>query len=116
MKKLAAAFVALAGLVLLASVAGCVAKPSLSTSALPSGQVGVPYSASLSASGGSGSYDEFVVQSVNLPEGLTLDPREGVISGTPTTAGTYDLTIAVTDSKGVVGKGKTLTLSIEPAS
>jgi len=54
----------------------------ITTTTLPVGQVGVPYSATLSATGGVTPYTWSVV-SGSLPQGLTMDPH-GVISGTPT--------------------------------
>lgn len=36
----------------------------------------------------------------NLPPGLTIDMDTGLISGTPTTAGSYDLRITITDGDG----------------
>ena len=35
-----------------------------------------------------------------LPPGLTLNASTGLLSGTPTTAGTYSFTVKVTDSSG----------------
>jgi hypothetical protein len=52
----------------------------------------------------------FTVQALNvatgygaagLPAGLALDPVQGTISGTPTNAGTYNVTITATNSTGV---------------
>jgi Putative Ig domain len=44
----------------------------------------------------------FVITSGSLPPGLTLNPANGVISGTPTASGTYTFIIQVTDAVGVV--------------
>ena len=62
-------------------------------------QVGSPFSASLSATGGTGALTYSIV-SGSLPPGLTLNTSTGAISGTPTTGGTYTYTSKVVDSKG----------------
>ncbi|SMP68443.1 stalk domain-containing protein [Anoxynatronum buryatiense] len=66
------------------------------------GTTGTPYTYSLRATGGSGGHS-FEVTSGALPEGLTLS-KDGVISGTPTKAGTYQYTISVTDRNGSVSR------------
>ena len=62
-------------------------------------QVGVSYAQSNTASGGSGGYT-FSISSGRLPDGLTLSSSIGLVSGTPTTAGSFDYTVKVTDSSG----------------
>jgi large repetitive protein len=58
--------------------------------------VGVAVSQSVTAAGGIPPYG-FLVQSGNLPPGLNLDANSGLISGTPTAAGTFPVTIFVSD-------------------
>ena len=48
-----------------------------------------------------------------LPAGLTMAPATGKITGTPTTAGTANLTFAVTDALGV-SLPKALSIEIQP--
>jgi len=63
------------------------------------GKVGSAYSATLSVSGGKSPFT-FSISSGSLPPGLTLNTATGLISGTPTTPGTYAFTAKVTDSNG----------------
>jgi hypothetical protein len=65
---------------------------------LPIGSVGVPYSMTLVAIGGSGSY-QWKITSGTLPAGLVLAVT-GAISGTPAGSGTFVFTVDVTDSAG----------------
>ena len=84
-------------------------QPTIVTTSLPSGAVGMTYSVSLEAASGSGSYN-WSVSSGRLPPGLALDVASGVISGTPTLAGPYSATYEVTDSNGLTA---TATLPID---
>ena len=67
--------------------------------AAATGQVGVPFNSNFPVSGGVYPYT-FAITSNSLPAGLTLNPTTGAITGTPTTAGTFNFTVQVTDSSG----------------
>lgn len=58
------------------------------------------YSQTLTAEGGEAPY-MWAVTAGALPEGLTLDPTTGAISGTPVTSGTNSFDVTVTDKNGV---------------
>jgi len=76
-----------------------VANPlSITTNTLPAGKVAVAYNKSLAASGGTAPY-LWSVSNGALPDGLPLS-TSGIISGTPTTPGTYNFDLGVTDSLG----------------
>lgn len=64
-----------------------------------SGTVDVPYSSSIGVTGGQAPFT-YSISSGALPDGLSLDPDTGIISGTPTTDDTFNFTIHVTDSSG----------------
>lgn len=82
---------------------------TISPSSLPRGTVNRPYSRNITASGGNSPYS-FVVESGNLPNGLTLS-SSGLLAGTPTNAGTFTFTIAAKDIYSCDGK-RQYTLSI----
>jgi hypothetical protein len=86
---------------------------AITTTSLPDGQVNVAYSQPLAATGGTPPY-AWSVSAGSLPAGLSLDPSTGVISGTPTTAGTSSFTVMVTDSD-VTPETATANLSITVA-
>jgi large repetitive protein len=65
----------------------------------PTGQVGVAYTDTLTATGGTTPYT-WSVSAGTLPAGITLNASTGVLSGTPTTGGTSNFTIKVTDATG----------------
>ena len=81
---------------------------SIVTSSLPNGTIGVPYSQTLVASGGTAPYN-WTTASGTLPSGLSLSSI-GIISGTPTAAGSSSsITFTVTDSNS---SAATTTLAI----
>jgi hypothetical protein len=61
-------------------------------------EVGIAYTGTVSASGGSGTYT-FALASGTLPEGLQLG-TDGAVTGTPTVAGRSAFAVRVTDSEG----------------
>lgn len=79
---------------------------TITTAGLPSGNPGAPYSATISVTGHGGKGMGWALASGSLPPGLTLasagTPYDGVISGTPTTSGTYSFTVSVGDTDGFV--------------
>jgi hypothetical protein len=87
------------------------------TSPLTAGTVGTAYSLTLAATGGTTPYTWSVVSPGTgaLPAGLTLSSA-GVLSGTPTAAGTSTFTVAVTDSEATAQTATlAATLVINPA-
>ena len=71
----------------------------------------VAYSLNLHVSGGTSPFN-WTVTTGTLPAGLALN-SSGQISGTPTTAGTSNITIQVTDFNGAV-VSKAFSLKIDP--
>jgi len=83
------------------------------SSSLPNAQVGVPFQASLAATGGVQPY-HWAVTTGTLPSGLSLGPDTGVISGTTTQGGQSGFTVQVSDSSSPAPQTamKALTLSV----
>lgn len=82
---------------------GTPATPVPVASLLKGGTVGVSYSETISAQGGTGTGYVYSIVSGAIPTSLSLNSSTGIISGTPTAAGTYSFTIKVTDSLGNTG-------------
>ena len=88
---------------------------SIFTQTVPNGTTGTPYSNPVIVGGGKPRYTYGLVDHHSLPPGLRLSPVTGLISGTPTVAGTYAFTVRVTDSTMSVPQTTTQALSITVA-
>ena len=86
---------------------------SLENTILADGELGATYDGQLMAQGGGGIYDWRIV-SGNLPDGLSLSPFNGQISGTPIMAGTFSFDVTVKDYEGAMISFST-TLTIQPS-
>ena len=82
--------------------------PLITSAATATGQQGSPFQYTITASDSPTAYG-----ADNLPDGLTVDPASGIISGTPTVAGTFAVVIKATNAAG--SGNMTLTLTLAPA-
>ena len=87
---------------------------AITTNNLTEGQVKLAYSATLAATGGTPPYS-WAISSGQLPIGLLLAPSTGVISGTPTAAGSASFSVEVTDKTGATATAN-LNIQIAAAS
>ena len=97
---------------LLSVAAGDVPPLSITTASLPEGTVQVAYSASLAASGGTPAVTFKLASGSALPSGLGLSAA-GAVSGTPSAAGVFNLSITAEDSSSPAQsatRGYTLTI------
>jgi streptogramin lyase len=78
------------------------------------GQVGVPYSASLTPANGESPYT-YLMTAGPLPPGLSLNGATGAITGTPTAAGSFPYTAEAVDSTGTAA-ACTNTITVTGAS
>src|SRR5262249_45613689 len=82
---------------------------------LPNGTVGTAYTALLTSSGGTNPV--WSISTGQLPSGLSLDSASGMISGMPSTAGSYAFTAQATDpSAGTATQAYTVVISSAPSA
>ncbi|WP_328347825.1 fibronectin type III domain-containing protein [Micromonospora sp. NBC_00421] len=80
----------------------------------PLAEVDAIYSDLLTVVGGTAPFTWGMADGI-LPPGLTLDPATGLISGRPTTVGTFPATVQITDANGVTAT-KQIRLVVQPKS
>jgi len=86
---------------------------TVTTASMPDATVGVRFSHILTSLGGRPEY-AWLAESGVLPPGLGLT-QTGEMSGTPTTAGTYNFVVRVTDADGNIAT-KALSMTIKPTA
>ncbi len=86
---------------------------AITTTTLPPAYVGSPYTATLAATGGTGSGYVWTISSGAPPSPITLSTA-GVLSGKPSTAGVSSFTVTLKDSASNTATA-ILTLTVKPA-
>lgn len=85
--------------------------PAITTAALPNATVGTPYFFNVTAEDIDSA--DLTFSAAGLPAGLAISAG-GAISGTPTTAGSYQVNVTATDDASGFGT-KTFTLTVNPS-
>ena len=86
--------------------------PTITSSAPPASvPVSTAYSFQVTASGTAPI--TFSITAGTLPTGLTLDPATGIISGTPTTLGSYSYTVTATNTAGTASVRITQVVAVD---
>ena len=80
--------------------------PVITSTNVASGSVGTAFSYQITASNNPTSFG-----AINLPSGLSNNPTTGLISGTPTFAGTNSVTLSASNAGGTGTKNLTLTIN-----
>ena len=90
---------------------------TITTTSVPDGSVGAQYNATVNAAGGLQPYNWSII-SGSLPPGLSLNNNNTLtINGQPTTTGTYNFTLQVTDNENTpvsVSNSYTIVIGTQP--
>jgi hypothetical protein len=95
--------------IIVTKASSSVTPPVISSSLTATGTVGTPFSYQITASGSPTSFG-----AATLPAGLILNSTSGAITGTPTGAGTSNVTISATNSAGT--GSATLVITLNPSA
>jgi hypothetical protein len=87
--------------------------PTVTTASLQDGKVNTPYNQTLEATG-DGTPITWSIDTGTLPDGLSIASTTGVISGTPTAAGTSNFTVKATNATGSGTKPLSITIVSAP--
>jgi len=99
--------------------------PQIPIQTLANGSVGVVYSQAITLNGGSSPfqwsvYDGPVLTGFEVagavPDGLILNPNTGMISGTPTGAGTWYFEVTVVDAANMLAVNGAMSIQINPTA
>ena len=93
------------GLVQVVYLANSTTLPAVSSPSAVSGVSGSPFTFTVTATLAPNTFS-----AAGLPAGLSINPTSGVISGTPTGVGTYNVTLTVTGQGGSTVSGLTITI------
>jgi hypothetical protein len=85
--------------------------PSVTAGTFDAGTVGASYSQTTAFSG----TNVASFEAVGLPAGLSINESTGAVTGTPTTAGTYEVSIYGVDANGIYSNAKKGTITIASA-
>jgi alpha-tubulin suppressor-like RCC1 family protein len=92
-------------------------EPAFTAATPPAGELGEPYSYAFKAPALPPPYFSVTTGAQALPPGLTLDPRTGVLQGTPTRPGTYTFAVHADNGTALTATTEPVTVTItDPAA